>query len=64
MFTFGMVRFREPFLLLFAGREIGLPSRRRALLARGSRDWLDLLFLRLFLFAIASLLTSGHVSLL
>jgi hypothetical protein len=33
-------------------------------LAWGSRDWLDLLFLRFLLFPIASLLTSGHVSLL
>jgi hypothetical protein len=32
---------REPFLFLFAGREVRLPSRRRALLARGSGDCLD-----------------------
>jgi len=36
MSTFGVVRFREPFLFLFAGREVRLPSRRRALLARSA----------------------------
>ena len=64
MSTFGVVRFREPFLFLFAGREVRLPSRRRALLAWGGGDCLDLFFLRLLLLPIASLLTSGHVSLL
>src|SRR6516225_6125872 len=46
---------REPFLFLFAGREVRLPSRRRALLARGSGDRLDLFFFRLLLLPIASL---------
>jgi hypothetical protein len=51
---------REPFLFLFAGREVRLPSRRRALLARGSGDRLDLFFFRLLLLPIASLFASGH----
>src|SRR6516162_1154362 len=64
MSTFGVVRFREPFLFLFAGREVRLPSRRRALLAWGSGDCLDLFFLRLLLLPIASLFAFGHVNLL
>ena len=59
-----VVRFREPFLFLFAGREVRLPSRRRALLAWGSGDRLVLFFLRLLFLPIASLFASGHVSLL
>jgi hypothetical protein len=64
MSTFGVVRFREPFLFLFAGREVRLPSRRRALLAWGSGDCLDFFFLRLLLLPIASLFAFGHVNLL
>ena len=64
MSTFGVVRFREPFLFLFAGREVRLPSRRRALLAWGSGDCLDFFFLRLLLLPIASLFAPGHVSIL
>jgi hypothetical protein len=55
---------RAPFLFLFAGREVRLPSRRRALLAWGSGDCFDLFFLGLLLFPIASLLASGDVNLL
>jgi hypothetical protein len=54
---------RSP-LFLLAGHEVRLPSRRRALLAWGSGDCLDLFFLRLLLLPIASLFASGHVSLL
>ena len=64
MSTFGVVRFREPFLFLFAGREVRLPSRRLALLAWGSGNCFGLFFLRLLLLPIASLFASGHVSLL
>src|SRR6516165_12355296 len=59
-----VVRFREPFLFLFAGREVRLPSRGRALLAWGSGDRLVLFFLRLLFLPIASLFASGHISLL
>ena len=52
------------FLFLFAGREVRLPSRSRALLARGSRDCLDRCFFGLLLLPIASLFASGHVNLL
>ena len=41
MSTFGVVRFREPFLFLSAGREVRLPSRRLPL-DWGSGDCLDL----------------------
>ena len=61
MSTFGVVRFRELFLFLFVGREVRLPSRRRALLAWGSGDCLNLFLLPL---PIASLFASGHVNLL
>src|SRR6516162_7082220 len=64
MSPFGVGRFREPFLFLFVGREVRLPSRRRALLAWGSGDCLDLFFLGLLLLPIASLFASGHVNLL
>ena len=66
-FSAGSIRwkpFREPFLFLFAGREVRLPSRGRALLAWGSGDRLVLFFLRLLFLPIASLFASGHVSLL
>jgi len=64
MSPFGVGRFREPFLFLFVGREVRLPSRRRTLLAWGSGDCLDLFFLRLLLLPIAFLFASGHVNLL
>jgi len=48
MSTFWIVRFREPFLFLFAGREVRLPSRRRALLAWGGGYCLDFSFLGFF----------------
>ena len=64
MSTFGIVKFRGPFLFLFAGREVRLPSRRRALLAWRCGDCLDLFLLRLPLLPIAPLFASGHVSLL
>ena len=51
-------------LFLFVGRKIRLPSRRRAFLAWGSGDCLDLLFLGLLLLPIALLFASGHGSLL
>ena len=52
------------FLFLFAGREVGLPSRRRAFLAWGSGDYLDLFFLGFLFLPIAFLFASGHVNLL
>jgi len=51
------------FLFLFAGREVGLPSRRRAFLAWGSGDYLDLFFLGFLFLPIAFLFASGHVNL-
>jgi hypothetical protein len=56
------VRFRESFLLLFAGSEGRLPS--CCLLAWRGGNYLDLLFFRFLGFPIASLLTFGHVDLL
>src|SRR6516225_9059250 len=64
MSTFGAVRFRKPVLFLFTGRQVRLPSRRRALLAWGGGDCLDLFFLGLLLLPIAFLFASGHVNLL
>src|SRR3974390_610800 len=64
MSPFGAGTSREPFLFLFVGREVRLPSRRRTLLAWGSGDCLDLFFLRLFFLPIAFLFSSGHVNLL
>ena len=59
-----VIKFSGPFLFLFAGREVRLPSRRLALLAWGSGNCLGLFLLGLLLLPIASLFASGHVSLL
>src|SRR6516164_11608774 len=59
----GFIKFREAFLFLFGGPEVRLPSRRLPFLAWGGSNCLGLFFLRLLLLPIASLFTSGHVSL-